>query len=323
MSTVVARHRVPWVSTVSTDAIRHFAFGVGDDNPLWFDPGQSEASLWGRRFAPPCFAYAIDETTVAPGHETLARRYHAVDWTWFDLLTLGTELRPKAELVAEDEVNGTLAQRGVVTFADSAGNVVATAETTTVRSAESLITIDQRPELRYAPADIDAIESRVLDEERRGAETRYVEDVAVGDDLGEVVKGPLSIMDVVAWCTGTQGVATDEDEYSDGGLLAQTATGPQQVAWMAHLLTNWMGDDGFLHRLRVEIIDLPPLGSTTSISGQVAAVRTIDGLNVVEADVVATNQSGEITARGSALILLPLRDGSVSLPLSTAVDPTS
>ena len=126
--------------------------------------------------------------------------------------------------------------------------------------------------------------------------------IAVGDTIGPLLKGPLSIMDVVAWCAATQGVATDG--YSEGGLHAQTATGPQQVAWISQLVTDWMGDDGFLQRLNVEIFANPPLGSTTAMIALVADRSA----NTIMLNLTATDQHGAATAEGSATVILPPHD---------------
>ena len=44
-----------WISEASRDAIRHFAEGVGDDNPLYLDPSYAGASPYGGLIAPPTF----------------------------------------------------------------------------------------------------------------------------------------------------------------------------------------------------------------------------------------------------------------------------
>ncbi len=45
----------------------------------------------------------------------------------------------------------------------------------------------------------------MLAETRRGAAPLYWEDVDVGDAVPPVVKGPLTITDIVAWYAATQG----------------------------------------------------------------------------------------------------------------------
>ena len=44
-----------WISEATRDAIRHFAEGVGDDNPLYLDPAYAAASPYGGLIAPPTF----------------------------------------------------------------------------------------------------------------------------------------------------------------------------------------------------------------------------------------------------------------------------
>src|SRR5439155_21984000 len=40
---------------ITRDNIRHFADGIGDDNPLWSDSGYAGASVWGQIIPPPAF----------------------------------------------------------------------------------------------------------------------------------------------------------------------------------------------------------------------------------------------------------------------------
>jgi len=302
------------VSAVTTDAIRHFAWGIGDDNPLWHDPEHAGGSRWGGPVAPPSFLYAVDEGTVAPGHQGLRRVVRSVEWTWWHALTEGMRITPTARLVDESDRGGVAEQTGEVEFESDEGDAVATLRTICVRPAEPLLAVDDRPEVRYSGDQVAEIERRILDETRRGPEPRLVEDIEVGEPLGEIVKGPLSIMDVVAWCAATQGTASDADEYSGGGLHDELATGPEQVAWLCQVLTDWAGDDGFVHRLGVELVTCPPLGSTTTCVGHVVGVDV--ERRRVEVDLTATDQDGRISARGSATVLLPSRTaGAVQLPV--------
>ena len=57
---------------------------------------------------------------------------------------------------------------------------------------------------RYTDDEIDAIDAQYAAqaEQRRGAEPRFWEDVAVGDKIGPMVKGPLTVTDMVCWHVG-------------------------------------------------------------------------------------------------------------------------
>ncbi len=60
------RSRMQWIETTTRDAIRHFAWGQGDDKPLWVDRDYAAASPAGSLIAPPCIPYAVD-SAIAGG----------------------------------------------------------------------------------------------------------------------------------------------------------------------------------------------------------------------------------------------------------------
>ncbi len=284
---------------------------------MWTDREHAADSRWGELIAPPCFLYAVHETTVAPNYPERRRVYRSVDWRFFDVVRVGTSIEASASLVDEREANGDLNQHGRVEFNAADGAALAVALTRCSRLTDLAVSIDDRPEVRYSGDQLNAIEQSILTSERRGAKTRTWEAIAPGDELGPLIKGPLSIMDVVAWCAATTGMVTEEAGYSEGGMPDQSATGPEQVAWMSQLVTDWMGDDGFLLRLQVELKALATLGTTTTIAGTVTAVELDGDLPVVRIALRSTDQSGEVTAEGSATVLSPsTRHGPVRLPIA-------
>jgi hypothetical protein len=309
-----------WVRNVTADAIRHFAWGVGDNNPLWLDIAHAQNSRWASIIAPPCFAYAAHETTVAPGFDDRQRIYTSVKWEWFEVISLGAQLFPAAQLLDTQATTRDTTQTGCVEFFDGAGALIAKATTTCRRPLESLDLRD-RADRRYTDAELTAIEQAILAETRRGANTRYWEDTVVGESLGTLNKGPLSIMDIVAWCAGALGVPGPSDPVSAGGLLDEVATGPQQTAWLAHLITDWAGDDGFLHRLNVTFNGQASLGCTTFLNGTVTHRAAHDGHCVVGLQLTATTQDNEMLAEGTAVVVQPSKDhGPVALPITTLIE---
>ncbi|EUA51362.1 metal-binding domain of MaoC dehydratase family protein [Mycobacterium xenopi 3993] len=53
-----------WNKLPSADAISHFAFGCGDDNPLFHDPEYGAKTRWHGQIAPPTFLIStgLDQT---------------------------------------------------------------------------------------------------------------------------------------------------------------------------------------------------------------------------------------------------------------------
>ena len=299
--------RTSWVSEVTTDAVRHFAWGIGDNNPLWVDQDYSPPTGLTTTVAPPSFAYAIDETTVAPGFNEYERHYEVVKWEWFHRLEIGDRISAESKILGEDHDSAAdvIWQHGETSFHCSGKGVVAKANVTTRRDKKELTPVDERDEIKYTPEQLSEIEEAILNEKCRGASPRYCEELSVGDPLGIVTKGPLSIMDIVAWCAGTMGSPDTQKGFSTGGLDDQTATGPQLAAWVMHLLTNWMGDNGFLHELTITFSGLPSLGSTTTISGSVTSTFMDENKCFCEITFTCLLQNGELIANGIALIGVP------------------
>ena len=133
--------------------------------------------------------------------------------------------------------------------------------------------------------DLEEINELVLNEKARGGVTRYYEDTHIGDDMDTVLRGPLSLQDMTAFLVGTgrssapggllrealrhpnhffrnpeagggleyTGIGHLRDSVAEAvGVPGAYDYGPQRVSWMGTLVTNWMGDDAFIKRLRVE-----------------------------------------------------------------------
>jgi hypothetical protein len=91
------------------------------------------------------------------------------------------------------------------------------------------------------------------------------------------------------------------------GVPAAYDYGPERIAWLGQLLTNWIGDDGFLKRLRVKIKRFNLIGDMTWCHGRVVGARIVDGDGLVDLSVWCEDQRGQVTAEGEATVVLPVR----------------
>jgi acyl dehydratase len=196
----------------------------------------------------------------------------------------------------------------------------------------------------YTAEELTAIDKAVLEEDQNicGRNIRYWEDVEEGHELTPIARGPLSMMDTMGFLVGcgrghTHGVllkgairhpghffrnpeAGGGVEYTgighhresvakDVGVPGVYDYGPQRSAWVATLVTNWMGDAGFLKRIKTELRRFNTMGDTTWCKGKVVKKYTQDGFALVDIDVWAENQRGEKTVtNGAATVVLPSRD---------------
>jgi len=91
------------------------------------------------------------------------------------------------------------------------------------------------------------------------------------------------------------------------GIARAYDLGPQRISWRCHLLTNWMGDDGFLKRLYVELRRFNMLGDTTWCKGKVSAKYIKNSEHCSDIECWGVNQRNEINMAGQATIVLPSR----------------
>jgi enoyl-CoA hydratase/carnithine racemase len=195
----------------------------------------------------------------------------------------------------------------------------------------------------YSDAEIENIERSVLAEQPRGAVPRYWEDVQPGDEAGMLVKGPLTVTDIVCWHVGVgmglynirplglgvrnrkriprfyhrdelnvpdvmQRVHWDPEFARRSGNPTTFDYGRMREFWLIHACTDWMGDDAWLWKLSCEFRGFNYVGDTQWISGQVTRRYLADGGRpAVDLTLSARNQRDAETTTGTATILLPSR----------------
>jgi hypothetical protein len=84
--------------------------------------------------------------------------------------------------------------------------------------------------------------------------------------------------------------------------------------WLCHLLTDWIGDGGWLWKLRCEHRKFNYQGDVTWVRGEVIDTQRTAVGNEVHVAVRCENQRGEVTTPGTAVVLLPSRDEQLTLP---------
>jgi acyl dehydratase len=347
------RRRHPHIQLASQDAIRHFAYGVGDPNPLWTDPDYAATTRYGCILAPPCILYAMDDVCSGQfgGLPGIHNMFAGTRFEWLHPIRVHDRISASSVLSGLEEKRSAFARRTILqsyetTFTNQDGVVVATtrafgirAERDTARQQGKYGGIERA---RYTPEQMARIEADYEAEMVRGATPRYWEDVTIGDEITPIVKGPLTVTDIITWLIGWGGlfnrahkialayrqrhpaagipdaygvpdvperVHWDADFAREVGVPGAYDYGPQRVSWFGHLMTNWIGDDGFLRVLDVQVRRFNVLGDTTWLRGLVTDKFATAGTSVVACDLWAENQRGETTAQGKAEAILPCRRG--------------
>jgi len=369
------------ITEVTADATRHFAYGYGDDNPLYCDPEYAENTRWGGLIAPPNFTYCMGENAaraLTPEQKDalkgdpfagLGSYQAAMEFEYYRPLQAGDRCRVvRTQVGVQDKPSRFGGRTAHVThdflYANGRGQIVtiqrgtwinAERHATKTRSeSEGDSGVTQPVSLDpYAEEDLAEIDAAYDVETRRGAEVRYFEDVAVGEEIQPRVKGPLVVTDLIVWHIGwgmqltppgafgiarrirkkapglyppnarhvpdtVQRLHWDPERARELGIPMSYDYGAMRETWLTHALTDWMGDDGWLFKLRCQHRKFNYIGDTTWVRGTVADKIQTDGRNEVHIAISCWNHRGEETTPGTAVVLLPTRDHAVELPTPPA-----
>ena len=111
----------------------------------------------------------------------------------------------------------------------------------------------------------------------------------------------------------------DWDGVKARGMPAPFDVGCFRACVTSHLLSNWMGDDGFLRRVEVQLRKPKFYGDTTWFYAEV--VKTYkdkvgdEEYCAVDIKITGTNQIGEVSVPGRATVCLPSPGNPVKLPV--------
>jgi len=211
----------PWCHEATRDNIRHYAHGIGDDNPLWCDPAYAAKTRFGTIVAPPSFLFACDR--IISGYVGGLPGVHAMwagaDWTWHLPLKRNDEIHTEASLKDLIEHQTRFAGRAVqqiyhVKFYNQARELVAEADSWCFRTdrdhareeGTKYTELKAKPPRRYTEAELEKVWSTYANEDVRGATPRYFEDVSVGDALPTMAKGPMTVTGFIAFAQGWGGL---------------------------------------------------------------------------------------------------------------------
>lgn len=332
-------------------AIRRFADGIGDPNPLWRDQEYGKKSRYGSIIAPPSWVFSV-LAGVQFGWRGLAGFHSASEMEFYLPIKLNDTIRPE-ETFLDFEGPKTSRFAGRMIF-DYFEERYFNQNEELVSKVIRLVIRTERKAARqkgkyhkitlphpWTEKELTEIEEEVLSEEIRGAEPRYWEEVKVGDELKPVVKGPLGLTDIVAMCVAglaparllAHGVALREYRKKPAWAFRDTNTyalepiyavhynkqaanamglpysydvGTQRHCWQVHLLTNWMGDEGWLKRSEAEYRRFVYLSDVVRITGRVVKkYQDEKGEYCVDIETHGINQRNEDVMPGKATVILP------------------
>ena len=211
----------PWCHEATRDNIRHYAHGIGDDNPLWCDPDYAAKTRHGGIIALPSFLFATSRiiSGYVGGLPGIHAMWAGADWTWHKAVRRNDEITTEAWLKDLVEHQTRFAGRAVqqiyhVNFFNQQGDLVAEADSWCFRtdrdeareSGTKYTEVKARGEYHYSDEELSRIYRMYHEEEVLGATRRYWEDVTEGQALPPMVKGPMTVTGFIAYAQGWGGL---------------------------------------------------------------------------------------------------------------------
>ena len=95
----------PWCYEATRDNIRHYAHGIGDDNPLWCDPSYARGTAYGDVIAPPSFVFALNRilSGYVGGLPGIHAMWAGADLTWHRPIVRNATLTTDPSRIATPE----------------------------------------------------------------------------------------------------------------------------------------------------------------------------------------------------------------------------
>jgi acyl dehydratase len=215
-----------YVQTLSHDSIRNWAYGCGDDNPLFTDPDYARKTRWGGVIAPGMMVGQVsapmlgDPTPpeVKALKKSLFKGIHVfvsgANWQFYRPVRPGDKIYTYGGELTCEVKQSEFAGRSVIITSrrvkvNHRAEVVATYDVLRVltereTAARKGKNLSIQP-ATYTDEEWQAIEDIYASEKVQGANKRYFEDVEKGDYLGIQAKGPLTVTDVICFHAGGYG----------------------------------------------------------------------------------------------------------------------
>ncbi|AMK24147.1 FAS1-like dehydratase domain-containing protein [Sphingobium sp. TKS] len=359
----------------SYDAFRRFVIHGGSDNPFFIDEDYPKGTRWGESIAPLGFEGTMGlkrPKKMEPEFERETRGalrgvqlFHSGGENYYYAPITGGQ-RLYVSKYVEDVQGKTSSFGGKSVVVDNGKSYWNDDDVVLVQGTETFVHIERRRSsdegdrprkkaepivTNYSDEDLAAIDAAYDAEYRRGSDTWFIEDISVGTQLPTMVKGPLTITDLInlfmgagwysygappfklayesrkllrgfysrnefnAW-DAIQRVHWEAGLVKEVGVAAIYDVAVMRQAMLNHYCNNIAGDDAWVYRVKYDLRKFNYIGDTTWIHGVVTEVRVDPVLGpAIEVDLVGINQRGEENIGGSATILVASREtGLAKLP---------
>jgi acyl dehydratase len=320
---------------VDVSELRHYALSVEDSNPLWFEEEYAKKTRWKGIIAPPTFMHTCGGGSALhvhiPGtddwpHGSL---FSGSEFKFYLPIKVGDRITPCSKIFDVVEKSGKFVGPIVFVIAETTytnqNNKVVGLWYSTVAKYSNSTAQEKRSYMDEKLGDMFPAgypDMRKGESRARGKNPLYYEDVSPGDlvpPLFRILTVPqiVATADVAARISnllpytmpgpGCYWHYALGESWKMRGLPAPMDEGPIRAAQPSQLMTDWIGDDGWLSTLKIQIKHPIFAGDSTTWKGKVTRKYVEGEKHFVECEIWGENQRGQISTSGSATVILPSR----------------
>jgi acyl dehydratase len=303
---------------VTSWGIRRYLEATTDENPLWQDEEYARSSRWGGMTAPPGLLEAFNPSNHAfrrfpdlshmglPFEPPFPRMFSAFnEWRFFLPLRPGDVITSICKLGDIYERDGNSGKMVFTRIDNEHRNQRDELVGITSEAMVSLEGSSRKGETGGEPPPPRKVESQPPT-----LEQVYFDDVETGAPLPPIVK-QITLYTILKWAAAVNDYGPHHFDYQFAtqflGVPNVIAHGPSNTAYLAQLLTNWIGAHGMLRRHYAEMRGNVFPGDTLTFEGKVSGKRTEDGEGLVDCETWADNQNGRRVMLGESTVSLPMR----------------
>ena len=354
----------PWHPVADPNDFRRYLHNCGDDNPLYIDSEYGAESRWRSVIAPPMFIITMgfDESGVLPPEikeksrgalRGIGMYQSGFEFEWYRPIFPGDRLHKKSFISDVIEKESAFANKSVMvkhqtSYMNARGEDIGAYRFLMIHAERGTAAKKGKYKATepamYSEEDVAKIDEVYENQYRRGAEPRYWEDVEEGEALTPMVKGPLTMVDIIGFHIAigwggfginpgrmnylnrkrmprfyvpgrygfpevVQRMHWEEDWAKKVGTPMSYDYGMMRAQYTIQYLTDWMGDDAWLWKMECEMRKFNYHGDIQWFGGKVAR-KFQDGPHYcVEVETWAESQREEVTTPGKGVIILPSREG--------------
>lgn len=270
-----------------------------------------------------------------------------VTYQWFLPIIAGDGLRATSKIIDLYDTEGSDEERRAFIISETCyvnqddlliGKCIGT--TVCVPKSADRLLID-RSIYKYSEEEIERISTAFRGETRGGNRKFDDNELQVGQEIPTFVRGPLTIGDLICWKTAigpgyqagaprfrkladsphvaekhpvTGWLVESSQQFEDFLLTSQRGMplpfdqGVMRFACLSPMITNWIGDNGFLNSLSVKIIAPNLYGDTTWYHGSISKRSDHPESISLKLKIIGKNQLGEVTTEAEAGVTLPRKE---------------